>query len=48
MSLESSTGGHMLVNLEKVGEWIDEESVHFARMENKRKHYKYREECLVK
>ena len=33
VSLELFEGGHMLVNLEKVGEWTDEESIYYVRKE---------------
>ena len=31
VSLELSTGGHMLINLERVGEWTDKESVYYVK-----------------
>ena len=34
MNLELSEGGHMLINLEKVGEWTKEDSVCFVKKEN--------------
>ena len=34
VNLELSIGGHMLIKLEKVGEWNDEESVHYVKKES--------------
>ena len=34
VNLELSIGGHMLIKLEKVGEWNDEESVQYVKKES--------------
>ena len=34
LKVDMSNGGHMLVKLEKIGEWSDEESINYLKEDN--------------